>query len=332
MDSKLQTVLVTGGAGYIGSTLCRDLLSDGYRVRVLDNLMYEGKSLLGLFNHPNFEFLQGDIRQDEDIKHALQGVQAVIHLAAIVGDIPCKVNPDVAVATNFHSTQRLAKMAANQGTRRFVFASTCSNYGVADTSVLVDENHKLNPISLYAETKIDCEHMLVDMHQSGQLAPVILRFSTGYGISARTRFDLLVNSFTFEALRDGELLLYSKEAWRSYIHVHDMAAILRMALEPPEHAVGGEIFNAGSNNQNYEKSEVVRMIQEQLPHIRVNYAHGGKTDPRSYRVDFTKIENTLGFTPGRTVPDGIREMIAAIQAGILTEQDYQANSLEQYRG
>lgn len=318
-------ILVTGGAGYVGSTLCRELLAAGYRVRVLDRLMYGGKSLLNIFNHPQFELVRGDIRDKETVRRCLKGVRAVIHLAAIVGDIPCQHDPGLSVETNYKATVLLSKVSHDAGVARFLFASTCSNYGVADTSTPADEERELNPVSLYAETKIDCERLLLQAARP-DFHPTIYRFATAYGLSGRTRFDLAVNSLTYEALKEKRIMVYAANTWRPYIHVVDMSKILMDGLERPVDQVGGRVFNAGFTEENYRKRDMAEMIQDQISGLEIDVVDT-IDDRRSYRVDFARLENLTGLKPTYTVKDGIREIITAFETGVLTEVDYESNRL-----
>lgn len=326
MGEKKPLMLITGGAGYVGSTLARDALMAGYRVRCLDLLIYGGKSIVGLVSCPDFELVQGDIRNKDDVDRALEGVDVVVHLAGIVGDLPCQAAPKSAYQINFHGTELLVTMAQKKKIKRFIFGSTCSNYGIADTSFPADETRELNPVSLYAETKIDCEKLLLSM-KDNSFHPVILRYGTAYGVSFRTRFDLLVNSFVYEALTQNKIVVFAANMWRPYVHVSDAAAIILKILEAPLDVTSGEIFNAGVSSQNYRKDEIVNMILEFLPSIEVHYADE-IDDRRNYRVDFTKLEQKIGFMPKRTVRDGIQELIYCFRSGILTSKDYEANSLE----
>ena len=322
-----ELILVTGGAGYVGSTLCRELLSLNFRVRVIDNLMYGGRSLAGLFNHPNFEFRRGDICNAQDVEACLSpDVEAIVHLAAIVGDVPCQIKPKLAVQVNYEATAMLAERAKRARVRRFLFASTCSNYGVSDTTNPADENRPLNPVSLYAETKVDCEKLLLEMCDE-QFQPVLFRFATAYGVSGRPRFDLLINSLTFEALRDGVITVYAANTWRPYVHVADMADIFIRALNASIETVGGQLFNAGSTEQNYVKRDIAKFIEEAIPGLRVT-SIDKVDDKRTYRVDFTKLREVLGFQPRRSVQEGIRELIWAIRSGVLTFEDYESNRLQ----
>jgi len=320
-------VLVTGGAGYKGSTLCRELLFHGYRVRVVDNLMYGGRSLAGLINHPQFEFVNGDVTNTKDIDKSLNEVTDIIHLAAIVGDKPCERDPQRSIEVNYKATQSLAEKAKKRNVNHFLFASTCSNYGVADTSKPISEDGELNPVSLYAETKIDCERYLSAQANHNGFCPTMFRFSTAFGVSGRTRFDLTVNSFTYEALRDQRLIVFAEESWRPFIHVLDMARIYCKFLELPKEQVSGQIFNAGWNEQNFTKRDIIEQIKSVIGDFEVDYINTVE-DKRSYRVDFTKIEQILDFAPVMSVRDGVKELVKAIESGLLTEQDFEKNRLK----
>jgi nucleoside-diphosphate-sugar epimerase len=329
MDQKGLLVLVTGGAGYVGSTFIRDALARGYRVRCLDLLIYGGKALVGFLCNPNFELVKGDIRVKKDVESALENVDIVVHLAAVVGDLPCQVAPKSALQINFTGTQLIAESAKKRKIRRFIFSSTCSNYGVVNPDTPADENGKLNPVSLYAETKIDCEKFLASL-QNDNFYPTSLRYGTAYGVSFRTRFDLLVNSFTYEALFEKELMVFGANTWRPYIHVADMSQVLIKVLSADESNVGKQIFNAGATCENYKKEEVVRMIEKALPDIKAHYSDS-VDDVRNYKVDFTKIEQAIGFKPSLTVPNGIDELIFCFRTGVLSKADFESNNLERLK-
>ena len=326
-NNHQKVVLVTGGAGYKGSTLVRELLFKGYRVRVLDSLMYGGRAITPFFNHPNFDFLKGDIRKKTDVDSALDQVTDVMHLAAIVGDKPCEKDPKLSVEINYDGTQILAEAASRHGVERLIFASTCSNYGISDPSVPVSENGQLNPVSLYAELKIDCEKLLTDLARKGKICTVCLRFSTAFGVSGRTRFDLTVNSFTFEALRDKKVIVFSEESWRPFSHVLDMANIYQSMLQAPKEEIAGQIYNAGWNKQNYMKKDIINMIKEVIGDFEVDYINTIE-DRRSYRVDFTKIEKLLNLQVAMPLKKGIEEVASAIKTGLLTECDFENNKLK----
>ena len=321
-----KNILVTGGAGYIGSTFIRDALAANYNVRCLDLLIYGGNALKGYINHPNFEFIRGDIRDKNLLKKVLQNIDSVVHLAAIVGDRLCIAAPRSAVEINYQGTKLLAETAKRAGAKRFVFASTCSNYGIVDPENAATEEDQLNPVSLYAETKIDCERFLCGISDD-QFAVTCLRFGTAYGVSFRTRFDLLINSFAYEAWTKKEIVVFAANTWRPYIHVADIALLIKIILESPVKKVGGEIFNAGNNSANYIKRDIVEMMKRVMPELKTKYIDS-VDDRRDYKVNFDKIERTIGFKLTKTVEDGFRELINSFRLNLLTENDYESNKLD----
>ena len=326
MSNKKPILLVTGGAGYVGSTLMRDALAEGYRVRCLDLLVYGGKSIVGLWNHPDFDFIKGDVRSKKDLEQALNGVDTIVHLAAIVGDLPCQAAPKSAYQINFQGTRILADMAKKRGIKRFVYASTCSTYGVSDTFSPIEETNALNPVSLYAESKIDCEKYLLSLKDES-FHPTMLRFGTAYGVSFRTRFDLLINSFAYEALNEEVIVVFAAKMWRPYVHVRDMGVIILNIIKSPESNVSGEIFNAGATSHNYTKEDIIKMFLEVLPDLKVEYS-SDIDDKRNYHVNCSKLENIIGFKPTKTVKAGIEELIYCFKNGILTKNDFESNNLD----
>lgn len=318
----MQRALVTGGAGYIGSVLTFQLLKAGYQVRVLDNLMYGGHSLLAAFGEENFDFHRGDVRQRKTVERALEDIDALVHLAAIVGDPACARQPGLARQVNLDASLQMLELAQRAGKRRFIFASTCSNYGrMADSTEYVDEESELRPISLYAETKVAVEQAIASHPSQEGFCPTVLRFATVYGISPRMRFDLTVNEFTMDMLVNKHLVVFGEQFWRPYIHVRDAARAIAMVLDAPLEKVRSKVFNVGDTSQNYQKGQLVKLICAQLgDEVEIEHVHK-EEDPRDYRVSFEKIKRELGFHITRTVEDGIREVIDAIRQGVITDFD-----------
>ncbi len=308
-------VLVTGAAGYIGSILVRRLLQRGYHVRVLDRLMYGDDAIRDILSHPRLEMVVADFRDQMVVARAVQGVSAVIHLGAIVGDPACAIDEDFTIGTNFEATRIIADAAKRAGVGRFVFGSTCSVYG-ASTETL-DETSALNPVSLYANTKIAAERALLDLRDA-TFAPVIMRFATAYGHSYRPRYDLAVNVMTAKAVTDGQITIHGGDQWRPFVHVDDIARALVLALEAPIATVAGETFNVGSDAQNHQLKEVGEIIQRLIPHATV-LTNDLVTDKRNYYVQFTKIRETLGFTPLHTLVESIVEMKEALDTGAVAD-------------
>lgn len=316
-------VVVTGGAGYIGSLLVGELLRKGYQVTVLDKLLFGGDSLVGYLANPNFRFVKSDVWEPRALREALKGTaqpDAVVHLAAIVGFPACQaVGPTVARRYNVEATENVFRQAEELGVKRFVFASSYSNYGQSPDGGLVTEESPLHPQSLYAETKIEAEQFLLAQKDSS-CAPLIFRFATLFGISPRTRFDLIVNQFVLEAFTKRELLIYQRGYSRSFVHVRDIVAGIRLGLEAAEDKVRGEIFNLGNESGNYRKDEVVAIILKRLPEISIRYkdlTFGG--DMRDISVSFEKVRRVLGYQTQLTVDDGVREVLHALQDGLIKD-------------
>lgn len=319
-------VLVTGGAGYVGSVLVRALLSEGFSVMCIDNLCFGGESLLGIWNHPKFEFCRCDITDVDSVESIFDSneIFAVIHLAGIVGDPACKREPELAWKVNWEASANLVEKSMKRKVPRFLFASTCSNYGkMPDPDGYVNEDSALAPVSLYAELKIKVEKLILEVvPKNNGFAPTVMRFSTVYGLSPRMRFDLTVNEFTKELALEKELVVFGEQFWRPYCHVTDFSKAMIKVLQAPKEKVAYNVFNVGDTSENYTKQMIVDEISRQIPNCRVKYVKKDE-DPRDYRVDFSKIKNELGFSTSKKVPDGIREVKEVIQTGIIPHPEDQ---------
>lgn len=315
-------VLVTGGAGYVGSVLCRTLLSSGCAVRVLDNLLFGGSAVAGLYSEENFEFQNGDVRDDGDVERAVQGADAVVHLAAVVGDPACSRDEGLATEVNLDASKGLFEACCRAGVRRFVFASTCSNYGrMADPASPIDEGAELRPLSHYARTKVAFEQFLLSTNKSCAVSATILRFATVYGVSPRMRFDLTVNEFTKDLATKGRLAVFGRQFWRPYVHVRDAARAAAAVLKAPPELARGIVLNIGDNQENYTKAAIVQTIQEVVGgNPTIEFIHRDE-DPRDYRVDFSRVHSLLGFRITRTVRDGVREVLDSLRNGVFADPD-----------
>jgi nucleoside-diphosphate-sugar epimerase len=311
-------VLVTGGAGYVGSVVVEELLERGFEVRCLDALRHGNKaSVEALAGREGFSFVAADLRDPAARSAALEGAWGVVHLAAIVGDPACSREPELAREVNLDATRALLADSESAGVRRFVFASTCSNYGRIDSSSFATEELPLNPISLYAETKVEAELEILD-RASSTFATTCLRLATVFGVSPRMRFDLTVNEFTRDALVGGHLVIYGEQFWRPYVHVRDAARAVRLALEAPAERVAGAVFNVGSTNENYRKLDLAEMLTERFPDTVVEFVER-REDPRDYRVSFDKVRDGLGFVPDSNVPHGIDEVAGLLRSGAVAD-------------
>ncbi len=310
-DCPIGTVLVTGGAGYVGSVLIEKLLADGSRVRVLDPLMYglsPLSSLSALLHGPNVELVIGDCRDSRVVSQACRGVDAVVHLAAIVGDEACAVNAGESLEINFEPIHMLARVARENGVKRFLFASSCSVYGARDD--LADETSELRPVSLYAQMKADAEAVLMNS-ASESFHPSVLRLATVFGLSYRPRFDLVVNLLSAQACAEGAITIYNGQSWRPFIHVGDVAAGFLAVLNAEACRVSSQVFNLGDSRLNFTLSQLGGKIAEVFPNVQVRT--GENRDRRNYHVSFDKIRRNLGFNCSLTLHQGIREFKDALQ-------------------
>ena len=323
-------VLVIGGAGYIGSVLVRKLLDQGYRVRVLDNLIYNnGISIADLAETHGFSFINGDFGQPGTLAAALDGITDVVLLAALVGDPICKKYPELASRVNLEYPKQLFETLNGRGIGRFVFTSTCSNYGLRSDDTPADETSGLNPQSLYAETKVAFEQHILSSLPAIDFCPAILRLSTAYGVSKRMRFDLSISEFTRDLALGRELLVYDENTWRPYCHISDISNAIIAVLEAREEDVSGEVFNVGSDNGNYTKKMLVELILKHIPEGKVAYKQGG-FDPRNYRVSFEKIRRVLEFGTEFTAEDSVTGLISAVRGNLFPDMEERRNFYGNY--
>jgi nucleoside-diphosphate-sugar epimerase len=296
-------ILITGGAGFVGTTLTPYLLEKGFEVCIFDNLMYGGNQLLPFFRSPKFEFIKGDVRNEEEVKAAVQGRDSIIHLAAIVGYPACRKEPRLAREVNVDGTKNLIKAVSKD--QLVVYASTGSNYGKVDD--VCTEKTPLNPLSLYGQTKTLAECMLLE-----ECKTIAYRFATAFGVSPRLRLDLLINDFVYKALTEGYLIVYEKQFMRTFIHVFDMARAFLFAIEHADMMVK-EVYNVGSESMNYSKEQICEMIKKKVS-CYVHYASIGEDkDKRNYVVSYEKF-NDLGYRTTISVEEGIEELKRALQA------------------
>jgi len=323
-------ILITGGAGYIGSYLTSELLRANQRVTVVDSLLFGGESLVPFLHHPNFNFVKADVTGPRAVKDSLkddwQKPDAIVHLAAIVGFPACQaVGRQVAWRYNVEATKKTFEQAVDLGVERFVFASTYSNYGLSVEGEPVTEESPLHPQSLYAETKIAAEEFLL-AQKDAACAPLLFRFATLYGMSPRTRFDLIVNQFVLEAFTKHALIIYQRGYSRSFVHIRDVVRGVMMGLEAEQSKIRGQVFNLGTDHGNYSKDDIVQLVLKRIPETVVEYkdlTFGG--DMRDISVSFAKIKKVLGFDTTLNVDDGIRDLLFALKAGIIrnpTDEKY----------
>jgi len=314
--NKEKRILVTGGAGYIGSILVQFLLQAGYKVVILDKLMHGVDPLKNFLKNPppNLSIIIGDIQNKDDVQRALENINAVIHLAAIVGDPACAADSELAVNVNFNATVRLADMCKKRKIKRFVFASTYSVYGSGRKDILTEDS-EVNPISLYAETRLYGERGILSLADNN-FAPVLLRLGTLFGLSPRMRFDIIVNYLTQKAIRKEKISIFGGEQWRPLLHVSDAARAFQIAMESPLEKINKQIFNTGLIN--LQVKDIATILKKNIPSAKIHILNKFE-DQRSYNVSFEKIQKTLNFKAKKTIDIGIKEIVKALQKGIIKD-------------
>jgi nucleoside-diphosphate-sugar epimerase len=297
-------VFITGGAGYIGTTLIPKLLQDGFFVTVYDCLMFSnGDKLLPYITNPNFTFIEGDIRDKVLLGNSIKNHDVVIHLAALVGYPICRDRgEDESIDINVTGTQNVIDCMSED--QYLLFGSTGSNYG--EVFGVCTEETELNPISIYGKTKTDAEKRVLARPNS-----TAFRFATAFGVSPRLRLDLLVNDLTYKAVKEGYAVIYESNFMRTFIHVSDIARVFLFAIQNSE-KMGGNVYNVGSDAMNYSKKEVCEIINKEIPKCYFNYADVGEdADKRNYVVSYDKIKK-LGYTTTVSLEEGIKELVKSM--------------------
>ncbi|MCG6144956.1 NAD(P)-dependent oxidoreductase [Leptospira bandrabouensis] len=319
----MKNILLIGGAGYVGSVITDFLLRNGYKVTCFDGFLYDNqRTVLPYILNENYKFICGDLCDEDAVKQALFGIDSVVLLAGLVGDPITKKYPDLSKKINDDGIMNLFQIMNGKGIERLIFISTCSNYGLIQNDELADENFELSPLSLYAKAKVAAEKELLSEKNNFDFSTVVLRFATAFGLSPRMRFDLTVSEFTKDLILGKELLVYDAQTWRPYCHVKDFARLIDIVLKSPKEKTHKEVFNAGGEINNFTKQGILDIILKYLPNSKVSFKEHG-SDPRNYKVNFSKVKSVLGFEPKYTVEDGVKELIEAFQLNLFKnlEQD-----------
>jgi nucleoside-diphosphate-sugar epimerase len=301
----MMKIMVTGGAGYIGSVLVPMLLREGHSVTVIDNFMYSQASLLDCCYDDKLEIIRGDVRDESLLKKQLSEVDVILPLACLTGAPICDRDPVGAQQVNYDAVRFLAEHKAKD--QRLIFPCTNSGYGVGQEGIFCDETTPMRPISLYGRLKVELDRYLLDRGDC-----ITFRFATVFGVSPRMRLDLLVNDFTYRAIVDRTVVLFEAHFKRNYLHVRDAAAVFIHSIDLYESMVG-EPYNVGLSEANLSKQELCEIIQRYVPEFRYVVSEIGKDpDQRNYVVSNDKIENT-GFSTRVGLESGIRELIRGFQ-------------------
>ena len=323
----MKTVLVTGGAGYIGSVLIGELFKVGYKVRVLDRMFFGFQMIEAYQDNPDFQLIKDDIRYfDEGL---LKGVDTVVDLAGLANDPTCDIDPKATKSINHLGCVRVARLAKKMGVERYIFSSSCSIYGQAGKGGLTEDAPR-NPVSLYAEAKAKAEEDILPL-AGNDFCATVLRSATVYGLSPKMRFDLVVNVMTMRALTQGVIyVLGGGKQWRPNVHVRDVAKAFMLVMEADKAKVNGQIFNVGSSEQNYQVLQIASMVRDVIPNARVENVPSDP-DKRSYSVCFDKIRDVLNYRADRTVPEGILEIKRALENGVVDPTDRRTKTVDYYR-
>jgi len=321
----MKNILIIGGEGYIGNVVAQNLLDSGYGVISFDKLLYRNNlCILHKIQNPYYQFIYGDMLDTKLLIKALKSIDGVVLLAGLVGDPITKKYPNESAVINDEGAKNVIDLCAAMNIDKFIFISTCSNYGLIKDDELANEEFDLNPLSLYAKSKVNAEKYILSLNRKTKMHPTILRFATAFGVSPRMRFDLTISEFTRELALEKELMVYDAQTWRPYCHVQDFARLIRMVLEAPNEKVSFEVFNAGGEMNNATKQMIVDLILVKLPNAKVKYQQHG-SDPRNYRVNFEKVKLALGFEPRFTIQYGIDELLAAIDNHVFDQVDQNKN-------
>jgi len=309
------TTLITGGAGYLGSVLTRQLLDDGHEVIIYDKFLFGRESIPEVDGDNQLSVVEGDIHDTARLRELVADARNVVHMASIVGEPACSADIDQTIRTNLNATVQLKELVADTDVEHFVFMSTCSVYGDSNEEPLTEVS-KTRPISSYSQTKRLAEESLLE--DAEETSATVLRLATVHGLSPRPRFDLSVNYLTKEAVLNGAGTIYGGDQWRPFIHTTDVARGIRHVLDADRDVVTGEIYNVGSDDENYQMKEVGRMLDDLVPGATIE-VDASMVDERSYRGEFTKIANQLSYEPRMTVEDGIEEIRDAVRDGVVED-------------
>lgn len=308
-------ILITGGAGYIGSVITEQFLSSGNKVVALDSLWFN-KGIPFLFkDNPNYKFVKGSILDSEILDKIMSsGIDYLVHTAAVVGEPASNKFPDLTEEINYRGAINVINKSLQYNLKGFIFFSTCSNYGIADG--IAKEDSSLNPLSLYARTKVNVEHYLMDKAKG--LDWVICRLATVYGLSPRMRFDLTVNDFVSNAYIKKYIDIFLPYTHRPYIHVRDVAKVIQGIIDNFKNSKG-EIFNVGFNGQNYQKIQIANIVKIFIPELKIEIVKSG-SDARDYQVDFSKLQRLVGIKNDFMLEDGVREILELLKSGKVDPQ------------
>ena len=306
-------ILLIGGSGYIGSVLSRSLLKNNHKVYNIDSLIYDNYfANIDILKHKNYFFKKLCVSNSEINENFINNFDSVVLLSGLVGDPITKKYPKIGKSYNEIFIKQFIEKCTKSKIKKLIFVSTCSNYGIIKDNEFADENHYLNPQSLYAKSKIEIEQFLISLKKTNTFQTTILRFATAFGLSPRMRFDLTISHFAKDAYYNKKLEIFDKNTWRPYCHVNDFSILINLIITN-NYNYNFEIFNAGSNENNYSKKIIVEKLIEKMPGLEVIYKEGD-VDPRNYRVNFNKLNSIIGFNPLYNLNFGLNEIIKSFDS------------------
>jgi nucleoside-diphosphate-sugar epimerase len=323
-------ILLIGGGGYIGNVVSEFFLKKNYDITIIDNFIYKhNPSIAKIKKFSKLKILEESIIQIDLFEKNLKNYDAVVLLAGLVGDPITKKYPEYSNEINFKGVQNLIDVILKNQVKKFIFISTCSNYGLIKDNELATENFKLDPKSLYAKQKVEAEKYIMKFKKRTDSIVSILRFATAFGVSERMRFDLTVNEFVMNLHLGKRLLVYDPDTWRPYCHVVDFARLIEIVLNSTNSLVNFEIFNAGGDFNNCTKRMLVDKINNHYESSKIEFQQKGP-DPRNYRVDFSKVKNRLNFIPKYSIDDGILEIKDYLNSNTFKNQNQSLDMMGNY--
>jgi nucleoside-diphosphate-sugar epimerase len=311
----MKKTLLIGGGGYVGTTLSDYLLRNNHKVISIDRFIYDNEDAISPFiNNKNYSSIIGDFSNYKLLDSVINDVENVVLLGGLVGDPITKKYPKTSYQINELAIKKCIDYFDDKKISKLIFISTCSNYGLISENVLANEEYELSPLSLYAKAKVNIENYLLSKKSLVNYSGIILRFATAFGISNRMRFDLTISQFTRELFVNKELVVFDENTWRPYCHVNDFARLIEIVLGSKKELIDFEVFNAGGTENNYTKKMIVEALLEKIPNCKIHY-NQNDSDPRNYRVDFSKVKKRLNFTPEYDLTFGIKELLTAFEKG-----------------
>jgi len=305
----MRRILIIGGAGYIGSVLTNQLIANGFHVRVLDFLWFNKQTPLIHYSNPRYEFIRGDMTDSSVIEKALDKIDLIVQLAAVIGEPATKKYPELTVKINWEATKKVIDRCREKKIN-FLFYSTCSNYGISEG--MATESSELRPLSPYAETKVQIEKYLID--EVKEIDWFIGRISTAYGLSPRMRFDLTVNEFALKGFRNKYIDIFKPESYRPYLHIFDMSHITMEVIQNFDN-FKNDVFNIGFEGENYQKIQIANAVKKLIPETKIEILMSGG-DNRDYQVDFSKINKKLKYKNYFNVEKSVEEIVLALRQGL----------------